>query len=107
MILRPKTLANCEVKIKFNLQDYEGLEIDLAHVNKNKRTNYSIVEVADIFVSIINEMTLKPSDEKKFDDEFCAYYVKIGIYNKKNFKVVFCICSDRPRKLGVITLYRL
>ena len=106
-MFRPEGLEIFEVDIGFNLQIYKFLEIDLVHINKNGRSNYSVQDIIEIFIILINGLILTPSDEKFFGDEMCSYFVKSGICNNKKLKVVFCICSDRPSTIGVITLYRI
>lgn len=107
MITRPDGLDIVKVELEFNFQSFEYLEIDLAHVNKDGRSNFTKDEVATIFVSLINGIALSSTDEKEFGDDICSYFVKSGDYESKKYKLVFCICSDRPTSIGVITLHRL
>ena len=96
-----------EAIIEFNYQNFEFLEIDLDHVNKNGRSNFSVKEVKDIVKALINGLRLMPSDVKSYGDEICSYFVRTGDYGDNSFKLVFCICSDRPTTIGVITLHRI
>lgn len=107
MIPRPENLVRVKVKVQFNLRVFESLEIDLSHINKNKRSSYSVSLVTDIVVSVISNLLLEPVDSKFFDDESCTYYLRTGVHENKRYKIVFCICSDMPNVIGVITLHRV
>lgn len=96
-----------EVSAEFNYKTFGLLEIDLEHVNKDKRSNYSADEVVKIVLAMINNLRLAPSGEQEFGNETCSYFVRSGSCDDKNFKLVFCICSDRPTTIGVITLHRI
>lgn len=106
MITRPKNLVHVEMNIEFNFHGYEVLEIDLEHINKEKRSHLTAYEVSFIVKSLIDGMNLYPSGVKSFNDEICSYFVRRNLYKDKSYKLVFCICSDRPYSIGVITLYR-
>ena len=106
VILRPN-LVFYEIEIKFNCAIFKMLEIDLNHVNKNSRSCFSKEEVVSIFMNIVDGLNLAPVDEKQFGNESCAYYIRTGIIENKKYKIVFCICSDRAERIGIITLYRL
>lgn len=106
MISRPKTLEIIKARLEFNFQIMNELEIDLEHINKNGRSYLGPIEVLNIVNELINETVLYSSDIKKFGDEMCTYYVKKGHFSHMNYKIVFCICSDKPRTIGVITLHR-
>ncbi|MDD0852101.1 hypothetical protein HBN50_03290 [Halobacteriovorax sp. GB3] len=105
MIERPSGLEAVEVNIEFNFLNYTKLEIDLAHVNKDGRSSYSCEDVAEIVSHLLNGLRLEASDEKAFGEEICSYFVRSGAFEEKNYKLVFCICSDRPESIGVITLH--
>jgi len=107
LILRPEKLEIIKVEIEFNFQKFDFLEIDIDHVNKNGRSEYTGKEVMKIFTKLVGNLNLAPSDEKSFGDEMCSYFVRSGEYKNKSFKTVFCICSDRPVTIGVITLHRV
>lgn len=107
MIKRPEGLSYIEVRLSFNFKVYTKLEIDLGHINKNARSNFSIEEVTNIMASALENNALLACDEKEFGTEICSYFVKKLIYKKNNYKLVFCICSDREDSIGVITLHRL
>lgn len=107
MIERPEELETVEVDVQFNFQKFEFLEIDLKHINKNGRSNLSVLEVTEMVLGLINNRNLSPSGEKAFGDEMCSYFVRSGKRDGKKLKLVFCICSDRPTTIGVITLHRI
>ena len=107
LIKRPEGLLKINVRIEFNLQLFECLEVDLSHINKNQRSFYNLKEIQGMAQNLIDGICLVPSGEKRFYDEFCTYYVLESLYNDKMFKLVFCICSDRPKILGMITLHRV
>lgn len=93
--------------IEFNFLIYTKLEIDLAHVNKGERSSYTSKDVAQIVSHLLNGLRLEASDEKSFGEDICSYFVRSGEFEDKNYKLVFCICSDRPESIGVITLHRV
>ena len=107
LITRPDGLELIKVEVEFNFQSFEYLEIDLSHVNKDGRSNYIKEDVATIFISIIDGIYLSSTDEKEFEDYLCSYFVRSGSFENKNYKLVFCICSDRSTSIGVITLHRV
>lgn len=107
MISRPSNLESISVNFEFNFQRITCLEIDLVHVNKNGRSKLTSKDVATIVESLVKSLILTASDEKEFGDEFCSYFVKRGEVESIEYKLVFCICSDRPTTLGVITLHRV
>lgn len=94
------------MKILFNLHEYERLEIDLVHINKNGRSSFTVDDIVKIFDSLVANMKLEPIDLKYFNDESCAYFKHLGFYESKKYKVVFCVCSDMPDAIGIITLHR-
>ena len=106
-IARPENLVHAELSLEFNFRNFEVFEIDLKHINKNKRSRFKADEVAFIVKHLIEGVRLFPSEEKAFDQEFCSYFVRRGLFQNKSYKVVFCICSDRPRSIGIITLHRI
>ena len=107
LIIRPDELEIIEAKIEFNMKEFMSLEVDLSHINKNGRSCYSVLEVKKIVATLIDGLLLSPSREKEFGDEFCSYFVKTGEVMEKKLKLVFCICSDKPDCIGVITLYNV
>lgn|GEM_PF-2995150 len=107
MLIRPKGLALVECSLIFNQSEYEKVEIDLDHVNKFRRSNFEAYQVYLILEHLIKGVHLEANDKKEFGDVFCYYFVVTGEAKGKYYKVVFCICSDRPNAIGVITLYQL
>lgn len=107
LIIRPDDLEIAEVNIAFNFLNYTKLEIDLAHVNKDRRSSYSSLDVVLIVSHLLDDLRLQASDEKSFGEEVCSYFVRSGEFEGKKYKLVFCICSDRPESIGVITLHRV
>ena len=107
MIRRPMGLVEVYHEIKFNGYRYEQLEIDLLHVNKEGRSQYLIVDVVRIVETLLTGVFLLPSDSRIFGKEMCSYFVRTGKVGNKVFKIVFCICSDKPQSIGLITLFRL
>ncbi len=106
MLERPEGLQVVKINIEFNFHKFNILEIDLPHVNKNSRSNYSAKQVSAIANRLIDGQLLAPAGEKQFGKDFCTYYVKTDYFGKYQYKIVFCICSDRPNSLGIITMHR-
>lgn len=106
MIERPKDLVTVDVEIEFNTVCYVRLEIDLGHVNKGGRSQYSVAEVGEIVKSFLDSQILQPSGNQFFGDYYCDYFVVKKEMNKNKYKLVFCVCSDRPDTIGVITLFK-
>lgn len=100
LIKRPKNLVYCEVDVEFNSDYFLALEIDLDHVNFGKKkartSNITALEVIEITTSLIMNKFLIPDDSKSFKDANCEYFSVIGKWQKKKYKLVFCVCSDRP-----------
>lgn len=107
VIIRPCELEIIDVYIEFNQTKYEKLEIDLKHVNKLGRSAFSGNDINEIITYFLNGLNLSPSAEKVFFNEICSYYIRIDMWKMKRIKIVFCICSDRPLTIGVITLFRV
>lgn len=111
MIKRPENLLIDEVELVFNFQRFEALEIDLKHINHGKvgrrKSKFSKADVLLITIALLDNFFLEPSAIKKFETVHCAYFVLTGTYNDKKYKIVFCICSDRPKSIGIITLFRM
>ena len=105
MLERPEGLQIVNRNIEFNFHKFNTLEIDLQHINKNSRSNYSAKQISTIVGSLIDGQLLAPSGEKQFGKDFCTYYVKTNYYGKHQYKIVFCICSDQPTSIDIITLH--
>jgi hypothetical protein len=106
MLTRPDGLKIVQTDLRFNFAPFEYLEIDLEHINKDDRSKYTADDVSFIVKELIDDLKITSGGMKQFGDEFCNYFVKNGTVDKKNFKLVFCVCSDRPSSIGVITLHR-
>jgi len=106
VIKRPSELEFCEVDFQFQFRQFSALEIDLKHINRNGRNHFDLIEALDLTLCFIKEGMLSSSDEKIYGEIYCEYFVLIGLWKGKTFKLVTCTCSDRPDNLGVITIYR-
>lgn len=111
MIPRPSGLKERFVEIVFNDQLYTTLEIDLEHINlgkcRTRNSDFTITEVVNIAVCFLHNASLEMSDERCFGELFCKYYVCEKVYSYKKFKIVICVCNDRPERIGIITLHRI
>lgn len=107
MIKRPKGLITVLVYLRFNQIDFHRIEIDLEHINKNNRSDFTARGVANIVLDMINNLISDSVDEKDFTNAKCLYFVEEKEYKNKNYRIVFCICDDEPNTIGVITLFRL
>lgn len=107
LIERPSGLEIVEVNFEFNFLIYTKLEIDLVHVNKDGRSSCSARDVVEIVSHLLNGHRLEARVEKSFGEDICSYFVRSDEFGDKNYKLVFCICSDRPESIGVITLHRV
>ena len=111
MVPRPLGLTSRFVEITFNNRVFNFLEIDLEHINKgksqNRKTDLAVSEVVLIVQFFINDAELEANDVKYFGGYNCQFFVKKRSFRDKMFKLVFCICNDRPDTLGIITLHRI
>ena len=107
MIKRPENLIFVPVYLNLNRKLFYGLEIDLEHINKYNRSQYSVSDVTKYVLDELSFKKLVPSGERQFDNESCDYYEILFNRENKTLKLVFCICSDKPRIIGVITLYQI
>jgi len=107
LIKRPDDLEIYPINLQMNRRRFDSIELNLAHINKEKRSNFLPEEVTLLFIQLVDGLSFDSVDEKKFGNDFCKYYVEIGKFGNKKFKVVFCICSDRPKSIGIITFYRM
>jgi hypothetical protein len=105
-IKRPKNLEYVECYLIFNRQFFEALEIDLEHINKSNRSALSVYQIFEIFESFISDKFFLPIEVKNYENESCSYFTEIGEFKDKRYKIVFCVCTDKKRTIGVITLYR-
>ena len=111
MIPRPHWLISRFIEITFNSREFNFLEIDLDHINKGKSRERSgdvtASEVALIVQSFLNGNDIEANDVKYFGQYNCQFFVKKQLYLNKMYKMVLCICSDRPDTIGIITLHRI
>jgi hypothetical protein len=107
VIIRPSHLTILKCDFSFNGLEIEELEIDLKHINKRGRSSYTAEEISKFVRFYLDGKILYYSDKKIFGDDFCEYYVWINSAEQKTFKLVFCICSDKPSTIGVLTFYQL
>lgn len=107
MIVRPDNLRRVDCRITFNFLKFDEIEIDLDHINQGARSNFTIEQISKIVSFNLEGKILKYSKLRIFGEEFCEYYVVYEITPTKTFKLVFCVCSDRPKSIGVITFYRV
>ena len=78
----------------------------MSHINKNHRSNFTGIDVVEMVLFALNHVSLEPVDIKKYSDEICSYFIYCFELGHTNYKLVFCICSDRPSVIGIITLFR-
>jgi hypothetical protein len=62
------------------------------------------MEISELF---INNQFLYPESETKYGSDLCEYFSIINNYKTKKYKLVFCICTDRPHAIGILTLHRI
>lgn len=111
MVPRPFKLSERLVEIFFNDLLYSVLEIDLEHINlgksRTRNSDFTITEVVNIAVNFLDGDSKDMTDERIFGEYFCQYYVFKKDYRYKKYKMVVCICSDKPERIGIITLHRI
>lgn len=111
MVIRPDGLQIIEVDIEFNYLKYSKLEIDLHHINREKKftreTNFSAKEIFILVTVFLDGEVLELNAQEVYGDESCDYYSVTKSYEDNIYKLVFCICTDRRDSLGIMTLHRL
>lgn len=111
VIKRPAGLIFCETSLIFNYGHYLKLEIDLDHIqlgkSKTRSASLTLATVMEISELFINNEFLYPESEAKYGSDFCEYFSIINDYQSKKYKLVFCICTDRPHAIGILTLHRI
>ncbi len=107
MITRPESLIIVPIHLIFNRKLFYGLEIDLEHINKKKRSKFTEIEVTKYVLANLSFKKLEPSGEGQFNKESCDYFEIVFNDQNKLLKLVFCVCSDKPRVIGIITLYQM
>lgn len=107
MIKRPDNLSFVDVCLSFNRDMFLKLEIDLEHINKNGRSGFTVEMISSLACKLLAGKILKPVERKIYGFEFCEYFfIEEKILNKK-YRLVFCICNDRPKTIGIITFFRI
>lgn len=107
MIKRPADLVEIEAELVFNSRAIDRIEVDLAHINKNSRSNVTATEVWEIVVFNLSDATAEVTDSKRYNSWECDYFVIEVRHKAKWFKLVCCICNDKTRTLGVMTFHRI
>ena len=95
----------------FNGYEFDAVEIDLEHINRGKQklrqSQFDVEQVLNIIKILIHFEYLLSVGLRVFQDESYLYFAKSGIVKNKKYRIVFCICSDRPKTIGIITLFRI
>lgn len=97
-------IRNCE--FYFNRTLYKKLEMDLVHINKDRRSNYKADDIEKISIHLLAGKSLIPSATRIYSLIICNYFIVEEWYDDKKFRIAFCICSDRPNTIGIMTLFR-
>lgn len=111
--MKPESLSVIKIpSVNIGLALISKLEIDLTHVNygldksknyrKIARSNFSEVEIADIFNSL-DGFFLNPTGKK---DNYLYFSFEIN-YQKNNYMLTFCISINSTDTAGIITLYKI
>jgi hypothetical protein len=110
-VIRPKDLMIVKVDIEFNYLHYTKLEIDLEHINRGKNfsreTKFSVEEIIFLAQLFIDGEHLELDAQKYYEDESCNYFIMIKKFQDNNYKLIFCICTDREDSLGIMTIFRI
>lgn len=106
MITRPTHLEDINADLEFNGQRFVRLEVDLEHINKHKRSGYSLSEILKIVTSMIDGKYYTTAGDKNFGDERCTYYVVRCSYHGRQYRLVMCVCTDEPETIGILTLHK-
>lgn len=107
VIKRPSDLYIVDVCLSFNYRMFQKLEIDLEHINKNGRSGFTIEMISHLICRLLGGKFLAPVAVKTYGIDSCEYFlIEENIFNKK-YKLVFCICDDRPEAIGIITFFRI
>ncbi len=112
MIIRPNSLISVKTNFGFNGLIITEVEIDINHVNfgKNKskkRSNFNADFVAKVCNKFFSNKFLEDVGLKEFGDEVCRYFKIDSVFENKKYRMVICVCSDKPNTVGVITLYEI
>jgi hypothetical protein len=106
-VQRPKSLVTIDIFLEFNSVKITKLEIDLDHINKGSRSHFSVNDIAYFVGQILHKRKERPTDHKSYQQCTCWYFVKTRIVNGKKYKLVFCLCDDRPTTVGIMTFFRV
>jgi hypothetical protein len=107
MINRPKNLELIECCLTFNDRNFDRVEIDLLHINRHERSHFLAHEAFLILERFVDGASMGHLGERTYVNGVCRYYQETGQVNGKCYKVVFCVCSDRPNAIGLMTLHRI
>ncbi|MBH46949.1 MAG: hypothetical protein CME71_02130 [Halobacteriovorax sp.] len=107
MVIRPKSLEYIAVQVNFRGLLFETLEIDLAHINKYRRSSFRLKDIVYAAKTMLHQNYFEANSSKQYEKETCHYYVIIERFNGSFYKLVFCVCSDRPKNIGINTFYRI
>jgi hypothetical protein len=107
VIKRPADLVEIEAELVFNSRPIERIEVDLTHINKYSRSNVTAIEVWEIVIFNLSGAIEEASGSKEYSNGTCDYFAKMVRYKRNWYKLVWCICSDKPMTIGIITFYRV
>jgi hypothetical protein len=107
VIKRPADLVEIEAELVFNSRPIERIEVDLTHINKYSRSNVTAIEVWEIVIFNLSGAIEEASGSKEYSNGTCDYFAKMVRYKRNWYKLVWCICSDTPMTIGIITFYRV
>ena len=107
MIKRPDDLTVLSIDLSFNQRRFYEIEIDLIHINRNGRSTFSADDIKAIVVLNLSERFIVPLSSTNFGVESCEYFIMVVHIANKKYKLIFCICSDRPSTIGIVTFHRL
>lgn len=112
MIERPNNLIIVEANFEFNGLLINEIEIDLDHVNfgrnmEKKRSSFEADFVSKVCLEFFSNKYLKDVGQQQFGDDLCLYFKLEEVFRNERYKMVICICTDKPNTIGVITMYKI
>ena len=107
MIRRPENLLTVKIDLEFRNSYFTQLEINLDHINKDGRSSFSEKDIAIVTNTFINRENFDPVEKRFFDNEHCIYFAHRKKFNGRYYKLVWCVCSDKPKTIGIITFHRI
>lgn len=107
VIKRPENLDYSPIDLFFNNDWFECLEIDLEHINKKGRSQFSAGDIAKVVKDVCENKILEPCGEAYYENEKCIYFEQVVFLHKVPHRLIMCICSDRLRNIGIISFYRV